>query len=360
MAVLALAALAATADAVPKPGAHSLGPQPFDMPCNPSATRACRPVPCFPNHASCPFAFGTNGTGCCALDDPEAVCCETPLPTGLKRSYCCPKGASCGPLGCTPQPTPRSLCGPEQGANCNVSYMCSSGPADWTSAATATATAGSAVLVIGDSVSIGWTPILAALINVGSPGNHTVAHSPGAMVDGGARSTSNFVNCADYLLSTATLQPLPLKDHDVVLVNFGLHDYNLGLAGVAEYTSEYRTALTKVKAAASGATVHMVLTSPAHNTGSAAEDDVTVVALNKAAAALAAEFEVNTVDLHAPLIKECGPVPWADAGPDACVLCAPNCKALSVHYTDIGYQFIAEIIAEGIGFHPGCRIPPCH
>ena len=59
------------------------------------------------------------------------------------------------------------------------------------------------------------------------------------MSDGGARSTSNFVNCADYLLQTATLQPLPLKKGDALLINFGLHDYNQGLAGVPEYTQEY-------------------------------------------------------------------------------------------------------------------------
>jgi hypothetical protein len=42
-------------------------------------------------------------------------------------------------------------------------------------------------------------------------------HSPGRMTDGGARSTSNFVNCAAYLLSTDRLQvrsppPSPARD----------------------------------------------------------------------------------------------------------------------------------------------------
>jgi hypothetical protein len=35
---------------------------------------------------------------------------------------------------------------------------------------------------------------------------HTVVHSPGRMTDGGARSTSNLVNCADYLLATDLLE----------------------------------------------------------------------------------------------------------------------------------------------------------
>jgi len=113
-------------------------------------------------------------------------------------------------------------------------------------------------------------------------------HSPGRMTDGGARSTSNFVNCAAYLLSTDRLQPLPLKKGDHILVNFGLHDYNLGLSGVPEYKTEYAAGLAQVMkvAAQAGARVTILGTTPAHNTAKAA-DDVTVVALNKAAAALA-------------------------------------------------------------------------
>jgi hypothetical protein len=63
-----------------------------------------------------------------------------------------------------------------------------------------------------------------------------------------ARSTSNFVNCAGYLLSTARLAALPLKQGDTIFVNFGLHDYNLGAAGVPEYITEYTAGLTKVRA----------------------------------------------------------------------------------------------------------------
>jgi hypothetical protein len=166
------------------------------------------------------------------------------------------------------------------------------------------------------------------------------------MTDGGARSTSNFVNCADYLLSTDMLQPLPLRAGDRVLINFGLHDYNLGPEGVAEYTSEYRTGLLKVQTIANdtGATVVILGTTPAHNTAKAAADDATVVALNKAAQSLAQEFGFAFVDLHTPLIAECGPTPWADNGTSACPLCAPHCKGLSVHYTSAGYDVITGLI----------------
>ena len=81
------------------------------------------------------------------------------------------------------------------------------------------------------------------------------------------------------------------------------------------YTSEYRTGLTKAKAiaAAAGASIAILGTTPAHNTASPA-DDLTVVALNKAATALATEFGFHFVDLYHPLIAKCGPVPWADNG----------------------------------------------
>ena len=230
-------------------------------------------VPCLSGHASCPFSFGTNGSGCCPLDDAGAVCCQTPLPAGLVRSYCCPKGSGCSTHGCTPT-RDAYLCGPNQGTNCSVAALCSSGPRDWTAAG-----GGPAVLVVGDSVSIGWTPVLQSLITT----THTVAHSPGRMADGGARSTSNFAACADYLLSTDTLQPLPLKRGDTILMNFGLHDYNLGLAGVEEYSSELTAGIKRtLKILPQGAKLAFVGTTPAHNTASPA-DDVTVQGLNAAA-----------------------------------------------------------------------------
>ena len=92
---------------------------------------------------------------------------------------------------------------------------------------------------------------------------------------------------------------------------------------------------------------------------------------------------VAFIDLYTPLIKDCGPVPWADNGTSACKLCAPSCKVrccsimtcfcsifslfllhmtrfcsisdrlygqgLSVHYLHAGYEIIAGIIAKAAG-----------
>ena len=192
-------------------------------------------------------------------------------------------------------------------------------------------------MVVGDSVSIGWTPVLSALINgsyvstyavqlLGFPARlpltdcvyvllpwQVVSHSPGKLADGGARSTSNFLNCHGYLLRTVDLQPLPLKSGDTMLMNFGLHDYNLGLAGVEEYTTELTKGiqLTKTMLPA-GVKLIFVGTTPAHNTASV-EDDVTVVALNVAAKKVCITLGVVFIDLYTPLIKDCGPVPWCDS-----------------------------------------------
>ena len=78
-------------------------------------------------------------------------------------------------------------------------------------------------------------------------------------------------------------------------------------------------------------------------------DDVTVVALNNAASAIADTMGLTFIDLHTPLINKCGPVPWADQGPNACVLCAPHCKQLSVHYSSAGYNVIADLIWGKVG-----------
>ena len=76
---------------------------------------------------------------------------------------------------------------------------------------------------------------------------------------------------------------------------------------------------------------------------------MTVVALNTAAERVCTSFDVPYIDLHTPLIKTCGAVPWADNGTGACSLCAPRCKGLSVHYTHAGYEVIAGIIAKAAG-----------
>merc|ERR1711939_861141 len=139
--------------------------------------------------------------GCCTL--PNAVCCG--------GGKCCPNGSQCTNSGCSPV-EPRFDCGPEQGENCTVSYVCHPGPISWEG--------NGSLLVIGDSVSIGYTPHLAKKLT------QPVVHSPGAG-DGGARSTSAALHCMDYYLSEAAGGELTFTERDTIIFNFGLHDYNL-------------------------------------------------------------------------------------------------------------------------------------
>ena len=181
---------------------------------------------------------------CCTLTGP-AECCASGAASATQARFgappppddsaiCCPAGQCGGSRGCVPA-EPIYACGPVQGQNCTGNFLCPTGPATWA------ADAPQAILVLGDSVSIGWTPRIELLLGAD---NHTVLHSPGALQDGGARSTSNMLQCSDYLLSTEELTPLPLRKDDVFLFNFGLHDYNYGLAGVPQYTEEL-TNITK-------------------------------------------------------------------------------------------------------------------
>ena len=63
-------------------------------------------------------------------------------------------------------------------------------------------------------------------------------------------------------------------------------------------------------------------------------------------------FSGVQVDLYTPIMAHCGPVPFLDKANGsraACSFCAPQCKALAVHYRGAGYEFIAKKIAQAIG-----------
>ena len=78
------------------------------------------------------------------------------------------------------------------------------------------------------------------------------------------------------------------------------------------------------------------------------EDNPTVIELNTRAKAIMGRHSIRVIDIYTPIIDQCGPVPFADTGPKKCGLCAPHCKALSVHYTGAGYHFIAEHVAAAL------------
>ena len=138
--------------------------------------------------------------GCCPYTD--AVCCANNM-------TCCPRGSTCSDAGwqstCIGAPAAESvglpICKP--GAPLPFSKTLPN------------------VLIIGDSVSIGYTPHVTTHMAPVA----LVQHSPYDTRDGGAEETAYGVRCLNYMLRSPGgdfLKP------DVIMFNWGLHDGPLG------------------------------------------------------------------------------------------------------------------------------------
>ena len=143
----------------------------------------------------CTAAYSGNGLGCCPYDG--AVCC----PNG---QTCCPAGASCNDTG-----KYLTQCIPHGGTTPSTAgvSVCKPGAAVPASKSLPN------VLIIGDSVSIGYTPPVAAdMAKVA-----LVQHSPWDTRDGGAEETAYGVQCLKYFLRSPL--GVPLKP-DVIMFNW--------------------------------------------------------------------------------------------------------------------------------------------
>ena len=96
------------------------------------------------------------------------------------------------------------------------------------------------VLILGDSVSIGYTPSVAQQLSDVA----LVQHTPWGG-DGGAEETAYGWQCLDYLLRAPNGEPLV---PDVLFFNFGLHNINPNstIPGQAGPPSEYAPFLDKI------------------------------------------------------------------------------------------------------------------
>ena len=164
--------------------------------CAGGGQRVAGNTTCFEG-TSCAARYSANGRGCCPHEG--AVCC----PNG---QTCCPSGTTCSDSG-----TYLTTCmkgAAKVGPGLSV---CKPGAAGAMSKALPN------VLIIGDSVSIGYTcPVAAHMAKLA-----LVQHSPFDTVDGGAEETAYGVQCLDYMLRSPAgvlLKP------DVVMFNWGLHD----------------------------------------------------------------------------------------------------------------------------------------
>lgn len=266
-------------------------------------------------HSGTPCAahFSVSGSGCCTY--PDAVCC----PNGMT---CCPKGTVCVDVQW------QSTCvGPPPQKNSTGLPICKPG------AALPFSTTHPNVLIIGDSVSIGYTPKVAAAM----AGEALVQHSPYDVRDGGAEETAYGVLCLDYMLRSPAGNRLA---PDVIMFNWGLHDGPLqnstspGQYGLpAVYAAELENITVQLKAAQPQAKLLFALTSAFM---CSATSDGCVVNLNNQAAAIMAKHNIPTINLHDAIVGQCGTPPVAKCFNQTGCFC-PHCPQAN----GVGYEYLA-------------------
>jgi hypothetical protein len=243
---------------------------------------------CDTSATCCPSGFSVSGFGCCPLEN--AVCC----PGGYT---CCPTGSTCV-----------LASGSSWSAvyNCTINSVvvdtansvCKPGPALPMSNTLKN------VLIIGDSVSIGYTPYVAqALADVA-----LVQHAPWDVSDGGAEETQYGLRCLKYFLHSPS--GMPIKP-DVIMFNWGLHDGPLGnttIPGQQGNTTVYAAELNQIAqqikyfADNSSAKVIFALTSPMLCN---LEADGCVLSLNNIARQIMQTYDIPTIVSSGPRRHSC-------------------------------------------------------
>lgn len=269
-------------------------------------------ISCLSNHTSCEAAFAVSGKGCCVF--PNAVCCSN-------KQTCCPEGTDC-------TKTERGTdCVSESGPAVKAKSVCKPG------ARHALSTFRKNVIVLGDSVSIGYTPTLRKALDYMA----VVQHSPDDVDDGGAEETAYGLQCLEYFVRGRDGR---LLEPDVMLFNFGLHDGPLGnetfpgqQGNSSVYADELDQIVDRLKDYYVGKKTQLLfaLTTPMLCD---VTTDGNVMTLNAEAGKVMQRHGVPTVDTHTPLVKQCGPVPQDSCfGRDKCF--CPHCPR-------DGYKWLGE------------------
>jgi lysophospholipase L1-like esterase len=180
------------------------------------------------------------------------------------------------------------------------------------------------VLIIGDSISIGYTPFVQKAL---APAI-TVAHNPG---NGG--STIRGVDSLEVWLDN--------KEWDMVLFNFGLHDlvhkdaqnkYDVN-GKVSVTLDQYRTNLEKIVAKLKETTAVLVFVT------------TTVVPENSAGRMVEDPAKYNQVALE--VMKKNG-IQVIDLYTASQTIHPQNSKPGTVHYSDAGYELLAAPLVKTI------------
>jgi hypothetical protein len=195
------------------------------------------------------------------------------------------------------------------------------------------------VLVVGDSVSIGWTPHLAPMLN-----GTQLQHSPDGG-DGGALDTHYSLGCVDTLSRLANQSS---SGWHVIVINSGLHDvcYNGQYLEECVNASSYRENLVALnefwanQGPRPGVKAKLVWETTTPVPCSVDRNNAVQHYNQIASDVLGVPATTPVADTYDYVIGVCGPVPYS-----SCNISNTSPKACSPHYTSAGYQGIAQVIA---------------
>lgn len=274
---------------------------------------------CGSNQSCCPTFESLTGFGCCNI--PGGVCC----PASSTTQGCCPPGTQCVTEGYN------TICVPSGGgSNTSGAHVCPPGaqyPPSHSSLPS--------VITIGDSVSEGYEPTLAANLSKVA----FVQHSPFSD-GGGADDVFHGVDCEENFLKTAMFVP---ANWDIITFNFGLHD----LTNTTQNYQLYEAALTNFTARLqqTSAKLLYVSTTPMMELqwyGNSAPTDLNAIAMR-----VMAKAGVPYADLYSHITAYCGQrysscdicdsEPWKEPN-------APAGAHCGYHYTAAGYAYIVDFL----------------
>lgn len=185
-------------------------------------------------------------------------------------------------------------------------------------------------LVIGDSVSIGYTGTAAKI----AADKVMIQHGPYDRSNGGAGSTSVGVACLDNWLVT---QNQTKVNWDVILFNFGLHDLDNSSAAEALYKQQLTNITERIVATGTKKLIYALTTPfmPLTTVGNPVVHD-----LNHIAREVVAPHNITVLDLHKLVTDHCG------TNYTVCDWCRRT--PCSYHYNDLGESAQAHAVAAAI------------
>lgn len=192
------------------------------------------------------------------------------------------------------------------------------------------------VLVIGDSLSIGYTPLVAANLSDIA----LVQHAPWDVSDGGAEETQYGERCLEFFLASPSGMAI---SPDLITFNWGMHDGPLGNSTnpgqnlpPTNYAVQLESIVQSLVAFSSKTGAKLLYIKTTAYMCSEASDGC-VMNLNNQADAIMVKYGIPTVNPHDAILGWCGPVPnSACFGQNQCF--CPHCPG-------VGYEHLTALLA---------------